>query len=118
MATTKVLLSPMVDVFDSVGYGGATGKVTVSTYRDGLPYVRVTADKEELKFSQPITVTFVDGVLSEDIYIHHLSGGAYWKFDFEVGSIKYTRLVNLQGPKAGDATVAFGDLEVVNPQGA
>jgi len=118
MATTKVLLSPKVDVFDNVGYADATGKVTVSTYKDGLPYVRVTSTSDELKFSQPITVTFADGVLSEDIYVHRLAGGAYWKFDFEVGSIKYTKLVNLPQAHVGDATIDFGHLEEVNPTGA
>jgi hypothetical protein len=115
MATTKVLLSPKVDVFDADGYGNATGKVVVSTYKDGLPYVRVATASAELKFSQPITVTFTDGVLSEDIYIHRLSNGAYWKFDFEVGSIKYTKLVNLPNAHVGDATIAFGHLEEVTP---
>lgn len=118
MPTTKVLLSPMVDVFTSTGYGDATGKVTVSSYKNGLPYVRITAGSDELKFSQELVVTFTGGVLSEDIYIHRLSGGAYWRFLFEVGDIVYTRLVNLPSAHVDDPTIEFGHLELVNPTGA
>lgn len=118
MPTTQVLLTPMVDVFTTTGFDDATGTVTVSSYNDGLPYVRVIASGEELRFSQELVVTFTGGVLSEDIYVHRLDGGAYWRFVFEVGGIVYTALVNLPEAYVDDPTIDFGLLETVNPSGA
>jgi len=112
---TKVNINLLVDALTSAGTEGATGKVTVVAFHKGKPEVRISGD--DIVFPATNEVTFKEGVASGDIYITHLANDAYWKFSFEVGSVKQHFYRNLPNNHVG-ASIDFGSLQTVNPTGA